>query len=279
MRIATWNVNSMRARLDRVEEWLARVEPDVCCFQETKLSDEAFPTERFTALGYEVAHHGDGRWNGVAIASRIGLGDVERGFAGDEEVESAERRLITASCGPVRVMSVYVPNGRSVGSEHFQAKLDFLHRLRQHLDACCDPGAPVVVCGDFNVAPADIDVFDPAFFVGATHVTAEERSALGEVMGFGLRDVFRESLSEDWGAVHLVGLPGRRLPLRPRHAHRPRARDQACWPTMSLRRSSTGTPVRGSCLPTTPRRGRCRTPSGALASADAVEAAREHSAG
>ena len=193
MRIATWNVNSMRARLDRVEEWLAEVEPDVCCFQETKLADDAFPADRFERLGYETAHHGDGRWNGVAIASRVGLTDVGRGFAGSETDDDAEPRLISATCGGVRVMSVYVPNGRAVESEHFQAKLVFLHHLRQHLDATCGPSDAVVVCGDFNVAPDDIDVFDPAFFVGATHVTREERGALAEVIGFGLTDVFRAS--------------------------------------------------------------------------------------
>ena len=194
MLVATWNVNSMKARLDRVEEWLSQLEPDVCCFQETKLADSAFPTERFAALGYEVAHHGDGRWNGVAIASRVGLKDVERGFdGGGEEAEAAERRLISATCNGVRVMSVYVPNGRAVGSEHFQAKLEFLHDLRRHLDATCDPSGPVLLCGDFNVAPDDIDVFDPAYFVGATHVTPKERGALAELMSFGLTDVFRTS--------------------------------------------------------------------------------------
>ncbi len=193
MRIATWNVNSMRARLERVEQWLEQAQPDVCCFQETKLADAAFPTDRFQALGYEVAHHGDGRWNGVAIASRVGLADVEVGFrgGGDQEGAEAERRLIGATCAGVRVMSVYVPNGRAVGTEFFDAKLGFLHDLRRHLDASCDPNEAVVLCGDFNVAPADIDVFDPAFFVGATHVTAEEREALAEVLGFGLTDVFR----------------------------------------------------------------------------------------
>jgi len=192
MRIATWNVNSMRARLDRVEEWLAMVEPDVCCFQETKLAGDAVPTDRFEKLGYEIAHHGDGRWNGVAIASRVGLEEIERGFAGGGDAEAgAECRLISATCGAVRVMSVYVPNGRSVESEHFQAKLVFLHDLRRHLDTTCEPSDAVVVCGDFNVAPCDIDVFDPAYFVGATHVTAQEREALGEVLDFGLTDVFR----------------------------------------------------------------------------------------
>jgi len=192
MRIATWNVNSMKARLERVEDWLAQVEPDVCCFQETKLADAAFPSDRFSELGYEVAHHGDGRWNGVAIASRVGIAEVVRGFAGaGEGAEAAEPRLVTATCGGVRVMSVYVPNGRSVESEHFEAKLAFLHDLRRHLDASCDPDDAVMVCGDFNVAPADIDVFDSAFFVGATHVTPEERAALAEVLGFGLTDVLR----------------------------------------------------------------------------------------
>ncbi len=190
MRIATWNVNSMRARLDRVTEWLKEAQPDICCFQETKLADDAFPTAVFAELGYEVAHHGNGRWNGVAIASRIGLEDVEAGFRGDTAA-AAESRLVGATCRGIRVMSVYVPNGRAVGTDHFEAKLDFLGRLRRHLDASCDPGEPVVVCGDFNVAPSDLDVFDPAFFVGATHVTAEERAALAEVLGFGLTDVFR----------------------------------------------------------------------------------------
>jgi exodeoxyribonuclease-3 len=194
MRVATWNVNSMKARLDRVEEWLSQVEPDVCCFQETKLADSAFPTQRFAALGYEVAHYGDGRWNGVAIASRVGLTDVERGFGGrDDADQAAERRLISATCNGVRVMSVYVPNGRAIGSEHFQAKLEFLHELRQHLDATCDPTGAALLCGDFNVAPEDIDVFDPAYFVGATHATREERSALAQLMSFGLIDVFRAS--------------------------------------------------------------------------------------
>ena len=120
MRIATWNVNSLRARLERVEEWLQQSEPDVCCFQETKLADDAFPSDRFQKLGYEVAHHGDGRWNGVAIASRVGLDDVASGFSGGED--AAERRLIAATCGGVRVMSVYVPNGRAVGTEHLRGE-------------------------------------------------------------------------------------------------------------------------------------------------------------
>jgi exodeoxyribonuclease-3 len=192
MRIATWNVNSMRARLERVIEWLFELQPDICCFQETKLSDDAFPVQAFSDLGYEVAHHGDGRWNGVAIASRVGIEGVTRGFAGGAVPgEDGERRLISAMCGGVRVMSVYVPNGRSVDSEHYEAKLAFLHDLRAQLDASSQPYAAVVVCGDFNVAPTDLDVFDPALFVGATHVTVREREALSQVLAFGLTDVFR----------------------------------------------------------------------------------------
>ncbi len=164
----------------------------MCCFQETKLTDEAFPADRFEKLGYEVAHHGDGRWNGVAIASRVGLTDAEHGFAGGAETgEPVECRLISAACGGIRVKSVYVPNGRAVESEHFQAKLAFLHTLRRHLDESGEPSDPVVLSGDFNVAPDDIDVFDPAFFVGSTHVTRQEREALAEVLDFGLTDVFR----------------------------------------------------------------------------------------
>src|ERR1017187_5861435 len=120
----------MRARLDRVEEWLGQAMPDGCCFQETKIADDAFPADCFAKLGYEVAHYGDGRWNGVALASRIGLENVDAGFGGSEEGVLAERRLIGATCGAVRVMSVYVPNGRAVGTEHFDAKLEFLRHLR-----------------------------------------------------------------------------------------------------------------------------------------------------
>ena len=156
-----------------------------------------FRRDRFEKLGYEVAHHGDGRWNGVALASRVGLKDAERGFAERGETsEPAECRLISATCDGVRVMSVYVPNGRAVESEHFQAKLAFLHDLRRHLDATCDPSDAVVLCGDFNVAPEDIDVFDPAFFVGATHVTSKSAMPWQTCSSFGLTDVFRARYPE-----------------------------------------------------------------------------------
>ena len=191
MRIATWNVNSLKARLPRVEEWLGYARPDVLCMQETKVADAAFPTMAFHGLGYEVASHGDGRWNGVAIASRVGLDDVVAGFAHGKESESVESRLISATCGGVRVSSVYVPNGRVVGSEHYDAKLEWLEALRRHLETTCDPAGRVAVCGDFNVAPDDRDVWDPRLAHGGTHVSEPERAAVRRLQEWGLVDAFR----------------------------------------------------------------------------------------
>ena len=197
MRIATWNVNSLKARLPRVEEWLAYAQPDVLCMQETKLADAAFPAMAFQALGYDAASYGDGRWNGVAILSRVGLSDVTQGFsqpvpAGEEDpVDPLECRLISATCGGIRVSSIYVPNGRSVDSEHYQFKLRWLGQLREHLAVSADPDSPVVVCGDYNIAPEDRDVYDPAKFVGATHVSEAERAALRRLEDWGLVDAFR----------------------------------------------------------------------------------------
>ncbi len=191
MRIATWNVNSLKARLPKVEEWLSYAEPDVLCMQETKLADGAFPAMAFAALGYEAAHHGNGRWNGVAILSRVGLKDVRSGFIGEEPSGLEECRLITAVCNGVRVASVYVPNGRSVGSEHYEAKLEWLERLRADIASSCRPDEPLAVCGDFNVAPEDRDVYDAARFDGATHVSEPERSAVRALEAWGLEDAFR----------------------------------------------------------------------------------------
>src|ERR687885_1747761 len=139
MRVATWNVNSLKARLPRVEEWLAYAGPDVMCLQETKLADTDFPSLAFQALGYDAAHHGQGQWNGVAILSRIGIDDVVAGFSDQAEDEVVEARLLWATCGGVRVASVYVPNGRQVGSEHYAAKLEWLGRLYRHVESECDP--------------------------------------------------------------------------------------------------------------------------------------------
>ena len=195
MRIATWNVNSLAARLPRVEEWLDYARPDVLCLQETKQAEAAFPHGAFASLGYEAAHHGDGRWNGVAIISRVGLDGVTRGLG--PEFDEQGPRAIAADCGGVRVVSVYVPNGRSLDSEHYPAKLAWLARLRAMLDETTAPDRPVAVCGDFNVAPEDRDVWDPAQFEGATHVSPPEREALGELESWGLVDAFRRVYDDD----------------------------------------------------------------------------------
>ena len=195
MRLATWNVNSLRARLPRVEEWIADVRPDVVCLQETKLAEDAFPHLAFEQLGYESVHHGQGQWNGVAIVSRVGLDDVVRGFA-DGDDPDPEARLVTATCGGVRVSSVYVPNGRSLDNDHYVYKLAWMKRLLAHLRVNESPDAPVVVTGDFNIAPDDRDVYDPAKFIGATHVSDAERESLRELEKWGLVDVFRRHHDE-----------------------------------------------------------------------------------
>ncbi|MFA9565564.1 MAG: exodeoxyribonuclease III, partial [Acidimicrobiales bacterium] len=180
-----------KARLPRVEEWVAQVQPDVLCMQETKMADGDFPLLTFQGMGYEAVHHGEGRWNGVAILSRVGIDDVVYGFADGIEPDT-DARLVTATCGGIRVTSVYVPNGRSLDDDHYQYKLSWLGRLRTHLDAVADPSSDVVVLGDWNIAPEDRDVYDPKVFEGATHVSDHERKALDEIKGFGLIDVFRQ---------------------------------------------------------------------------------------
>ena len=196
VRIVTWNVNSLGARVGRVEAWISDFLPDVLCLQETKLADDAFPSLTFQALGYESAHHGQGQWNGVAILSRVGIEDVHAGFLDDDEPDP-EARLLWATCGGVRVASCYVPNGRSLEHEHYRYKLRWLERLHRSLDTSCDPAADVCVTGDFNIAPDDRDVWDPARFVGATHVSEPERAALAKLCAWGMTDVFRRRYAED----------------------------------------------------------------------------------
>lgn len=196
MRLATWNVNSVKARLPRLLEWLAEARPDVVCLQETKCAAEAFPVAEVGELGYEAAAHGDGRWNGVALLSRAGLADVTPGFPGEPgfgELDSVgaarpEARAIGATCGGIRVWSLYAPNGRTVDSPHYAYKLAWFAALRDALVPELAAG-PLVACGDYNVAPTDADVWDPALFVGSTHVTPPERRALAELRGLGLTDV------------------------------------------------------------------------------------------
>jgi exodeoxyribonuclease III len=192
MRIATWNVNSLKQRLPRLLPWLDERRPDVVCLQETKLADEALLEllgDELADRGYEVAVHGEASWNGVAIFSRVGLEDVVPGLAGGPGFPHQEARALAATCGGVRVHSIYVPNGREPGSEHYEYKLAWLAALR---DAVAAGPEAAVVCGDLNVAPADEDVFDPEAFAGHTHVTASERAALAELRALGLRDVVRD---------------------------------------------------------------------------------------
>ncbi len=196
VRIATWNVNSMRARADRVSAWLERSDVDVVAVQETKCRDDQFPASVFTDLGYEVAHHGLGQWNGVALASRVGLEEVRTSFDGQPgygEPEEAEARAVSAVCGGVRVWSLYVPNGREVDHPHYAYKLRWLEALRAEGAARLaeDPRAQIAFCGDFNVAPQDDDVWDMAAFEGKTHVTEAERQAFQELNKAGFADVVR----------------------------------------------------------------------------------------
>jgi exodeoxyribonuclease-3 len=192
VRVATWNVNSVAARLPRLVQWLEEVSPDVACLQETKVADGDFPSREVAALGYEVAHHGDGRWNGAAVLSRVGLDDVVRGFTdqpGWPEPSAVESRTVAATCGPVRVRSVYVPNGRTPDDPHYEYKLRWLAALAAAVHADSAGQRPYVLMGDFNVAPTDADVWDPAVFVGATHVTPAERAALSVLRDGGLVDI------------------------------------------------------------------------------------------
>ena len=195
MRFATWNVNSLKVRQERLEQWLADVGPDIVCMQETKLADDAFPQLAFEALGYSAVHHGEGRWNGVAVLSRRGVDNVSFGFADGEEPDS-EARLMTAEVDGITIVNVYVPNGRALDADHYQYKLRWLDRLGKHVDAVAPDGAPLIVAGDFNIAPADVDVYDPAVFEGATHVSPPERERLGALLDRGLTDVFRHHYPE-----------------------------------------------------------------------------------
>jgi exodeoxyribonuclease III len=192
MRIATWNVNSLKQRLPRLLPWLDQRRPDVVCLQETKIADQAFAEllgDELSGRGYEVAIHGEAAWNGVAILSRVGLDDVVRGLEGAPGFPNPEARAVAASCAGVRVTSVYVPNGRTPGSEHYHYKLAWLQSLR---DAVAAGPPDQIVCGDMNIAPTDEDVFDPDAYVGQTHVTEPERAALAELQALGLHDVIRD---------------------------------------------------------------------------------------
>jgi exodeoxyribonuclease III len=192
VRIATWNVNSVKQRVPRLLPWLDERQPDVVCLQETKLADDAFSEllgKELADRGYEVAVHGEATWNGVAILSRAGLEDIVAGVAGAPGFPNPESRAVSATCGGIRIVSVYVPNGRVPDSDHYRYKLAWLAALREMVAA--GPEA-TIVCGDMNIAPADDDVFDPDAYIGQTHVTEPERAALAELQSLGLQDVVRD---------------------------------------------------------------------------------------
>ncbi|HEX9645750.1 MAG TPA: exodeoxyribonuclease III [Acidimicrobiia bacterium] len=206
MRIATWNVNSLSARLPAVEKWLERAAPDVLLMQETKVADEQVPQLAFEMAGYSVAHHGEGRWNGVAIAGRAGISEVVTNFgdgpvrdsrskssgSADEDFDPFdEARMISAVSGGIRTVSVYAPNGRVVGSPFYEGKLAWLERLGRWLAETCSPDEPLVLGGDLNVTPQDDDVWDPAAAHGGTHVSEAERDALARLRDWGLVDAYR----------------------------------------------------------------------------------------
>jgi exodeoxyribonuclease-3 len=205
VRIATWNVNSLKARLEKVTWWLERARPDVLLLQETKLSDTDVPAAVFERAGYALAHHGEGGRNGVAIASRGGLEDVVTNFgeplrpARTEEPDDepfAEARMISAVCSGIRVVCLYAPNGRVVGSIFYEAKLVWFDRLARWLAEKADPQQPLVLGGDLNVAPTDLDVWDARACHGGTHVSGRERQAFGRLCEWGLVDVYRRQHPE-----------------------------------------------------------------------------------
>jgi exodeoxyribonuclease-3 len=197
VRIATWNVNGARARMPRLLEWLEAVQPDVCALQETKCTDEGFPTLELSGLGYDVAHHGTGGWSGVALLSRVGVEDVRFGFPGSDKEKMAEPRCVSALCGGVRAFSLYVPNGRALDSPEYPYKLLWFEQLLKSLTAQSAPSEPVVLMGDFNVALTDDDVWDRGAFEGSTHVTEPERDGIRALLDWGLRDVVPRPLKGD----------------------------------------------------------------------------------
>jgi exodeoxyribonuclease-3 len=195
VKVASWNVNGIRARVESVGAWLGRHEPDVLCLQETKVKDDEFPFEEFARFGYAVRVAGQAGYNGVAIASRHPLGDVKVGLFDDGP--DAERRVIAATVFGVRIVDVYVPNGKGVTLPSFVEKLRWLERLRITLDLADDPARDLVLCGDFNVARDERDVFDPVRLRGELHFHPDERRALARVLDFGLFDAFRQLHPEE----------------------------------------------------------------------------------
>ena len=198
MRIATWNINSITARLPRLLEWLGSAEPDVVCLQELKVTPEAYPEDALRELGYESVVNAGGRWNGVAVLSKAGVEDPVVGLPGQPAYDGAvEPRAVAATCGGVRVWSVYVPNGREVGHAHYAYKLEWLAALKETAAKSAAGALPFAILGDYNIAPKDEDVWDISLFEGATHVTPDERAALHGLEEAGLAEVYPRALKYD----------------------------------------------------------------------------------
>jgi exodeoxyribonuclease-3 len=261
MRIATWNVNSLKARLEKVEWWLERAQPDVLLLQETKLTDTEAPLLPFRARGYDLVHHGEGRWNGVAIASRVGATDVVTNF-GDGPVRNSgagaaglteedfdpfdEARMVSAVCGGIRFVSLYAPNGRVVGSPFYDGKLRWFDRVARWLAEAVSPDDPLVIGGDLNVAPTDDDVWDAVAAHGGTHVSEPEREAFRRLLGWGITDAYRSLRSEpgrySWWDYR-AGMFHKNYGMRIDHllVSRPLA-DRVVWAEID-REARKGTPV------------------------------------
>lgn len=232
MKIATWNVNSVLARLPHLTRWLEAVQPEVLCIQETKCTDDKFPLLELKAVGYDCVVFGQQSYNGVAILSRAGCAEVKRGFPDDDA--TSHDRLLAVDVSGVRLINVYIPNGQSVGSEKYQFKLQWMQRLREFLDQNCDPNAPVLLCGDFNVAPEDRDVHDPRLWQNRILCSEAERAALQHIKDWGFTDAFRLHTEEagyySWWDYR-AGAFRRNLGLRIDHI----------WVSAPLAARSTGT--------------------------------------
>ena len=209
MKIATWNVNSVRSRLERLLRWLEKTAPDVVCLQELKVTDEAFPYEPIREAGYHAAVYGQKTYNGVGILSRAEPVDVRRGMGDDDDDPQA--RLLSAEIAGIQIISAYVPNGQSVGSEKYAYKLDWMRRFREYLERRCDPAVPLVLCGDLNVARDDLDVANPARWAGTVLCHRDARDALERIRGWGLTDVFRRHHPEggiySWWDYRMLAFP------------------------------------------------------------------------
>lgn len=190
MKIATWNVNSINVRMPQLLDWLAAAEPDVVCLQETKTVDDGFPAEELKAAGYESAFMGQKSYNGVAILSKLPVAVVQKNFPDDDD--ESPKRMIAATINGIRIVNTYIPNGTELGTDKFKFKLDWLMRLRRYFDDTCDTAKDVLLCGDFNVAMDELDVWSVPHWEGKLHFSKPERAAMHFVKQWGFTDLFRK---------------------------------------------------------------------------------------